>query len=200
MDVLSVFENPEFTDFDGNIIFSGTSGKHCSVASDISGDAWFAMKIQVDKAQMDAVAANKGNIRLGYRMFYGGEPGNSQWENEYELALKCNTDGKWILEQMQSWEGWNYYLSQATINALTGDGLYVAMHRNAQNGTVTLYYGATQAELMTLSNSFTYTQAANKHKENITRFGVGFWSENGSDYKATVTGLRFGTTLEEAMA
>ncbi len=196
IDVLSVFENRAFTDFDGDIPFTGTTGKNYSVATDISGDAWFAMKLQIDKAKLDAVAANKGNIRLGFRMFFGGEPGNSQWENEYELTLKYTAEGRWIVEQMQSWEGWNYYLSQDAINALTGDGLYLAMHRNAESGVLTLYYGASGDEL--LSNSFTYSQVSSKHKENITRFGVAFWSENGSDYTVTVSDLCYGATMEDA--
>ncbi len=196
MDVLSAFENREFTDFDGNIQFSGTTGRNYSVATDISGDAWFAMKLQIDKAKLDAVAANKGNIRLGFRMFFGGEPGNSGWENEYELTLKYTAEGRWIVEQMQSWEGWNYYLSQDAIDALTGDGLYIAMHRNVQTGVLTLYYGASRDEL--LSNSFTYSQAASKHKENITRFGVTFWSEKGSDYTVAISDLCYGATMEDA--
>ena len=196
IDVLSVFENREFTNFDGNISFTGTTGKNYSVATDISGDAWFAMKIQVDKAKLDAVAANKGNIRLGFRMFFGGEPGNSGLENEYELTLKYNAEGRWIVEQMQSWEGWNYYLSQDAIDALTGDGLYIAMHRNVQTGVLTLYYGDSKNEM--LSNSFTYSQAASKHKENITRFGVAFWSENGSDYTVAISDLCYGATMEDA--
>lgn len=196
LDGLSVFENREFTDFDGDIQFTGTTGKNYSVATDISGDAWFAMKLQIDKEKLDAVAANKGNIRLGFRMFFGGEPGNSQWENEYELTLKYTAEGRWIVEQMQSWEGWNYYLSQDAIHALTGDGLYIAMHRDVKTGVLTLYYGASRGEM--LSNSFTYSQAASKHKENITRFGVAFWSEKGSDYTVAISGLCYGATMEEA--
>lgn len=196
IDVLSVFENREFANFDGNISFTGTTGKNYSAATDISGDAWFAMKVQIDKAQLDAVAANKGNIRLGFRMFFGGEPGNSQWANEYELTLKYTAEGRWIVEQMQSWEGWNYYLSQDAIHALTGDGLYIAMHRNVKTGVLTLYYGASKGEM--LFNSFTYSQAASKHKENITRFGVAFWSEKGSDYTVTISDLCYGATMEDA--
>ena len=196
IDVLSVFENREFTNFDGNISFTGTTGKNYSVATDISGDAWFAMKVQIDKAQLDAVAANKGNIRLGFRMFFGGEPGNSQWANEYELTLKYTAEGRWIVEQMQSWEGWNYYLSQDAIHALTGDGLYIAMYRNVKTGVLTLYYGASKGEM--LSNSFTYSQVSSKHKENITRFGVAFWSEKGSDYTVTISDLCYGATMEDA--
>lgn len=199
-DVAALFENSEFTDFDGDLTFSGTAGKHCSVASDIAGDAWFAMKLQVDQDQLNAVAANRGNIRLGFRMFFGGEPGNYLWANEYELTFKCNSDGRWILEQMQSWEGWDNYLSQDAVDALTGGGLYIALYRDSKTGVLTLYYGATQEELMTLSRSFTYAQASDKQKENITRFGAGFWSENGSDYQATVTGLQYGTTLAEALS
>lgn len=198
VDVLSVFENSEFADLDGEIRFSGTATKHCSVAADISGDAWFAMKVQVDKAQLDAVAANKGNVRLGYRMFFGGEAGNYLWENEYEITLKYTQNG-WILEQMNSWEGWDRTLSQEAVDAMTGDGLYLVMHRNAETGVVTLYYGATQDQILAGTHSFTYTQAIEKHKETITRFGAGFWSENGSDYTAAVTGLRYGATLEEAL-
>ncbi len=196
--VSALFEDPAFTDFDGNISYSGTAHQHCSVATDISGDAWFAMKLQLSKTQLDAIAANKGNVRLGYRLFFGGESGNYLWENEYEITLKYTENG-WIMEQMNTWEGWDRKLSQSMVDALTGDGLYLALHRDSQTGVLTMYYGATQEELMALTNSFAYTQAAAKHKENITRFGVGFWSENGSDYQATVTGLCYGTTLEEAL-
>ena len=199
IDVTKPFEDANCVDFDGNIDFTGTSSKHYSVTSDISGNAWFALKLQIDKTQFEAVAANKGNIRLGYRMYFGGEAGNTEWANEYEVTLKCNGDGKWAIEQMQSWEGWNYYLSDEMISALTGEGLYMALKRDVTSGALTLYYGATAQEVLDGRNSFQWTTMADKQKENITRFGVGFWSENGSDYKANVTALRYGKTLEEAL-
>lgn len=199
IDVTVPFENAEFIDFDGFINFEGTATKHCSVATNISGDAWFTMKVQMDKAQLEAVVANKNNIRLGYRMFFGGESGNYLWDNEYEITMKYTAEGRWALEQIQSWEGWNYYLSDEMISALTGDGLYMALKRDVASGVLTLYYGVSAQEILAGTNSFRWNTMAEKQKEDITRFGVGFWSENGSDYKAKVIGLRYGATLEEAM-
>ena len=199
IDVTTPFENTECLDFDGDIDFQGTSTKHYSIATEISGDAWFTMKVQVDKAQLEAAAANKGNIRLGYRLFFGGESGNYEWDNEYEVTLKYNAEGKWVAEQMNSWIGWDYELSDKMVEALTDKGLYMALHRDGTLGELTLYYGTSENDMISCETPFEYAGNAEKQKENITRFGAGFWSENGSDYKAAVSELSYGATLEQAL-
>ena len=197
LDLAVLFENSQFVDFDGNLSFTGSATKHCSVATDIAGDAWFAMKAQVDKQTLLANRANGNNVRLGYRLFFGGESGNYLWENEYEITLKYTGTG-WIVEQMNTWEGWDRNVSDAFINALTGDGLYLLLHRNSATGVITLYYGTTKEELLSMQYSFQYTQGAWKHTDNIMRFGAGFWAENGASYEANVSGLRYGVTAQEA--
>lgn len=196
--VAQLFENPNFTDFDGNIPYPG-GNNHCSIATNIEGDAWFAMKVQVDKASLESNAANGNNVRLGYRLFFGGESGNYLWENEYEITLKYTGSG-WIMEQMNTWEGWDRQIPWEIIDALVGDGVYLALHRDSNSGVLTLYYGADIQTVLAKTYSVQYTQGAWKHTDPITRFGAGFWAENGADYEATITNLRYGATLEEALS
>ena len=97
---------------------------------------------------------------------------------------------------MNTWQ--NYEIPAGMVSALTSDGLYLVLHREANTGVLTLYYGATEEDI--LAGKYSCKWENDKHNQAIMRIGAIFWSEKGSNYQATVTGLQYGETLEDALS
>lgn len=86
----------------------------------LTGDVWQAMKLKVN-------AGYTGEVRIGFTAWHNGASAG------YVKSLVCN-NGTWNLQETDSWNGTN--LSEEFASALTGEGLYLAYHRDAATGTL----------------------------------------------------------------
>ena len=150
----------------------------------LTGDVWQAMKVKVN-------AGYTGEVRIGFTAWYNGA------SKGYVKSINYN-NGVWKLQETDSWQG--VELSTEFVSALTGDGLYLAYHRDVATGYVKIYAGATKAALESAIESgtavSTFTAEAELKKNEITVVGVIFWS---GDYTASASGYAYGSTSADAL-
>ena len=151
----------------------------------LTGDVWQAMKLKVN-------AGYTGEVRIGFTAWHNGANAG------YVKSIVCQ-DGQWWIQETDSWYGTK--LSEEFASALTGDGLYLAYHREAATGYVKVYAGATKAALESAIESgtalYTFTAEPELKKKEITVVGVLFWR---GDYTASATGYSYGATSEAVLA
>ena len=151
----------------------------------LTGDVWQAMKLKVN-------AGNTGEVRIGFTAWHNGASAGYVKSILYQ-------DGQWWIQETDSWKATK--LSEEFASALTGDGLYLAYHRDAATGYVKVYAGATKAALESAIASgtevYNFTAEPELKKKEITVVGVLFWK---GDYTASATGYSYGATSEAVLA
>ena len=156
----------------------------------LTGDVWQAMKLKVNKG-------DAGEVRIGFTAWHNGVDSNGKAQGYVKSILYQN--GQWWIQETDSWKGTK--LSEEFASALTGDGLYLAYHREAATGYVKVYAGATKAALESAIENgtalSTFTAEPELKKKEITVVGVLFWR---GDYTASATGYSYGATSEAVLA
>ena len=156
----------------------------------LTGDVWQAMKLKVNKG-------DAGEVRIGFTAWHNGVDSNGKAQGYVKSILY--QDGQWWIQETDSWKGTK--LSEEFASALTGEGLYLAYHRDAATGFVKVYAGATKAALESAIASgtalYTFTAEPELKKKEITVVGVLFWR---GDYTASATGYSYGATSEAVLA
>ena len=156
----------------------------------LTGDVWQAMKLKVNKG-------DAGEVRIGFTAWHNGVDSNGKAQGYVKSILYQN--GQWWIQETDSWKGTK--LSEEFASALTGDGLYLAYHRDAATGYVKVYAGATKAALESAIKDgiavYTFTAEPELKKKEITVVGVLFWR---GDYTASATGYSYGATSEAVLA
>ena len=169
---------------------TGSNEMHYYNNVNLTGDVWQAMKVKVN-------AGYKGEVRIGFTAQHNGVDSNGAKKGYVKSVLYQG--GNWSIQETDSWDGTS--LSQEYINALTGDGLYLAYHRDAATGYVKVYAGATKDALESAIKNGTavYTFTANPElkKKEIIEVGVHFFKGN---YTASATGYSYGATSEAVLA
>ena len=150
----------------------------------LTGDVWQAMKLKVN-------AGYTGEVRIGFTAWHNGVDSNGKAQGYVKSILY--QDGQWWIQETDSWKGTK--LSEEFASALTGEGLYLAYHRDAATGYVKVYAGATKAALESAIKDgiavYTFTAEPELKKKEITVVGVLFWK---GDYTASATGYSYGAT------
>ena len=163
--------------------FIKDKGAYCNNVI-LSDDVWQAMKVKLN-------SEHTGNIRISFRNHYGDYDGG-------EATSILLEDGNWKIQEMGSWN--SSPLTDEFVNALEGDGLYIAYHRDVKTGIVKVYAGATKETLETAIAtdaaiaSFEWVEL---HQKTITSVGVVF---DGGDYTASASGYSYGATSAEVLA
>ena len=156
----------------------------------LTGDVWQAMKLKVNKG-------DAGEVRIGFTAWHNGVDSNGKAKGYVKSILY--QDGQWWIQETDSWKGTK--LSEEFASALTGEGLYLAYHRDAATGFVKVYAGATKAALESAIKDgiavYTFTAEPELKKKEITVVGVLFWR---GDYTASATGYSYGATSEAVLA
>ena len=151
----------------------------------LTGDVWQAMKLKVNEGYT-------GEVRIGFTAWHNGANAG------YVKSIVCQ-EGNWWIQETDSWQATK--LSEEFASALTGDGLYLAYHRDAATGYVKVYAGATKAALESAIASgnavYTFTAEPELKKKELTVVGVLFWK---GDYTASATGYSYGATSEAVLA
>ena len=151
----------------------------------LTGDVWQAMKLKVNEGYT-------GEVRIGFTAWHNGANAG------YVKSIVCQ-EGNWWIQETDSWHGTK--LSEEFASALTGEGLYLAYHRDAATGYVEVYAGTTKAALESAIESgtalYTFTAEPELKKKEITVVGVLFWR---GDYTASATGYSYGATSEAVLA
>ena len=151
----------------------------------LTGDVWQAMRLKVNKGYT-------GEVRIGFTAWHNGANAG------YVKSILCQ-NGQWFIQETDSWKSTN--LSEEFASALTGEGLYLAYHRDAATGYVKVYAGATKAALESAIESgtalYTFTAEPELKKKEITVVGVLFWK---GDYTASAMGYSYGATSEAVLA
>ena len=151
----------------------------------LTGDVWQAMKVKVN-------AGYTGEVRIGFTAWHNGA-------NAGYVKSILYQNGQWWIQETDSWKGTK--LSEEFASALTGEGLYLAYHRDAATGYVEVYAGATKAALESAIKDgiavYTFTAEPELKKKEITVVGVLFWR---GDYTASATGYSYGATSEAVLA
>ena len=150
----------------------------------LMGDVWQAMKLKVN-------AGYTGEVRIGFTAWHNGA-------NAGYVKSILYQNGQWWIQETDSWKGTK--LSEEFASALTGEGLYLAYHRDAATGFVKVYAGATKAALESAIKNgtavYTFTAEPELKKKEITVVGVLFWR---GDYTASATGYSYGATSEAVL-
>lgn len=137
-------------------------------------------------------AGYTGEVRIGFTAWHNGASAGYVKSILYQ-------DGQWWIQETNSWKATK--LSEEFASALTGDGLYLAYHRDAATGYVKVYAGATKAALESAIASgtevYNFTAEPELKKKEITVVGVLFWK---GDYTASATGYSYGATSEAVLA
>ncbi len=156
----------------------------------LTGDVWQAMKLKVNKGYT-------GDVRIGFTAWHNGVDSNGKAKGYVKSILY--QDRQWWIQETDSWKGTK--LSEEFASALTGEGLYLAYHREAATGYVKVYAGATKAALESAIASgtevYNFTAEPELKKKEITVVGVLFWK---GDYTASATGYSYGATSEAVLA
>ena len=156
----------------------------------LTGDVWQAMKLKVNKG-------DAGEVRIGFTAWHNGVDSNGKAKGYVKSILY--QDGQWWIQETDSWKGTK--LSEEFASALTGEGLYLAYHRDAATGFVKVYAGATKAALESAIKDgiavYTFTAEPELKKKEITVVGVLFWR---GDYTASATGYSYGATSGAVLA
>ena len=156
----------------------------------LTGDVWQAMKLKVNEGYT-------GEVRIGFTAWHNGVDSNGKAQGYVKSILY--QDGQWWIQETDSWKGTK--LSEEFASALTGEGLYLAYHRDAATGFVKVYAGATKAALESAIKDgiavYTFTAEPELKKKEITVVGVLFWR---GDYTASATGYSYGATSGAVLA
>ena len=151
----------------------------------LTGDVWQAMKVKVN-------AGYTGEVRIGFTAWHNQDNVEEKDRKGYVKSILYQK-GQWMLQETDSWHGTK--LSEELVSALTGEGLYLAYHRDAATGFVKVYAGATKAALESAIKDgiavYTFTAEPELKKKEITVVGVLFWR---GDYTASATGYSYGST------
>lgn len=151
----------------------------------LTGDVWQAMKLKVN-------AGNTGEVRIGFTAWHNGASAG------YVKSILYQND-QWWIQETDSWKATK--LSEEFASALTGEGLYLAYHREAATGYVKVYAGATKAALESAIASgtevYNFTAEPELKKKEITVVGVLFFTGN---YTASAMGYSYGATSEAVLA
>ena len=164
---------------------TGSDERQYNNSVNLTGDVWQAMKLKVN-------AGYTGEVRIGFTAWHNGASAGYVKSILYQ-------NGQWWIQETDSWKGTK--LSEEFASALTGEGLYLAYHRDAATGYVKVYAGATKAALESAIKSktavYTFTAEPELKKKEITVVGVLFWK---GDYTASATGYSYGATSEAVLA
>ena len=163
---------------------TGSDARQYNNNVNLTGDVWQAMKLKVN-------AGYTGEVRIGFTAWHNGVDSNGKAQGYVKSILY--QDGQWWIQETDSWKGTK--LSEEFASALTGEGLYLAYHRDAATGFVKVYAGATKAALESAIKDgiavYTFTAEPELKKKEITVVGVLFWR---GDYTASATGYSYGAT------
>ena len=161
---------------------TGSNEMHYYNNVNLTGDVWQAMKVKVN-------AGYTGEVRIGFTAVHKGV------DQGYVKSILYQ-NGNWSIQETNSWKGTN--LSEEFVSALTGEGLYLAYHRDAKTGYVKVYAGATKAALESAIASgtalYTFTAEPELKKKEITVVGVHFFKDEKGAYTASATGYSYGAT------
>ena len=161
---------------------TGSNEMHYYNNVNLTGDVWQAMKVKVN-------AGYTGEVRIGFTAVHKGV------DQGYVKSILYQ-NGNWSIQETNSWKGTN--LSEEFVSALTGEGLYLAYHRDAKTGYVEVYAGATKAALESAIASgtalYTFTAEPELKKKEITVVGVHFFKDEKGAYTASATGYSYGAT------
>ena len=157
----------------------------------LTGDVWQAMKLKVN-------AGYTGEVRIGFTAWHNGASAGYVKSILYQYEKETDS-WIWWIQETNSWKATK--LSEEFASALTGEGLYLAYHRDAATGYVKVYAGATKAALEGAIASgtevYNFTAEPELKKKEITVVGVLFWK---GDYTASATGYSYGATSKAVLA
>ena len=189
------FEVTEDTaDYNTALEKTGSDERQYNNNVNLTGDVWQAMKVKVN-------AGYTGEVRIGFTAWHNQDNVEEKDRKGYVKSILYQK-GQWMLQETDSWHGTK--LSEELVSALTGDGLYLAYHRDAATGYVKVYAGATKAALESAIESgtalSTFTAEPELKKKEITVVGVHFFKDLGGAYTASATGYSYGATSEAVLA
>ena len=151
----------------------------------LTGDVWQAMKVKVEEGYT-------GEVRIGFMAWHEGA------SKGYVKSI-CGNNGNWKLQETDTWSN-EANLSEEFVNALMGEGLYIAYHRNAENGYVKMYLGTSKESLVSAIENgtaiTTFDGQADVKKNAIKHAGVIFWKGN---YNASAFGYSYGSSYADAL-
>lgn len=171
-----------------------------AVQADIAEDAWFSMKITL------AAGFNLGgtNYGVGYRFMVGGEEYNLMlvWKNKdasfYFRLTKAGSIGE-DADAVILPEKYNRLINAdiedgvQLVPAEELTGLYLIVNYNKAEGTFAVYLA------MSDKSEVYYLTEVETNGGDITQFGTALWIMKKVTGTTTITELRYGQTLEEAL-
>lgn len=188
--VSNIFSDANHVDLDGNTAYTKGSGDaFYSIASSVTGDAWFAAKFKADKSTFEDGKA----YRIGFRLFFGGA---TDWDHECDMTLVRWAEGHWGV-QTCSKHWWSGPIPENCQNAIWNDGMYFVVHRSGSDGTIYCYFGTSLEDVALEAKNDHWVMNKEFQKQAITTFGVGYWGADSS-YTASISEFRYGTTMLEA--
>ena len=169
-----------------------------AVTTDISEEAWFAMKIAIDPD-----GAPRGQkYRIGYRMYVSyydtatGETKNVEcgptimWYTKYDSFRFSQCGLNWTECDIPA------IYNDAAWQRNGEDGLYMIVNYLPETGTMRIYLALSDKSeiyhLIDLQDS--------RLQGTITQFGVGVWVEGNSYCPAEIHDVRYGVSLSDCLA
>ena len=209
LDLAPLFEGGNVF-FDGNFNNLPTSAIDTSantyteyynaVQADIAEDAWFSMKITL------AAGFNLGgtNYGVGYRFMVGGEEYNLMlvWKNKdasfYFRLTKAgsigeNADGVIIPEKYNHLINADLEDGVQLVPAEELTGLYLIVNYNKAESVFDIYLA------MSDKSEVYYLTEVETNGGDITQFGTALWFMKKVAGTTTITELRYGQTMDEAL-
>ena len=178
-----IYHQGDFTDLPAQ----STSYYYRTVNSNISEEAWFAMKIAVDPD-----GAPRGQkYRIGYRMYIDGvECGPTlMWYTKYNSFRFSQCGLNWTEVDIPS------EYNDAVWQRNGEDGMYMIVHFDPSAGTMGVYLALSDKSelyhLVDLQDS--------RLQGTITQFGAGVWIEGNSYCPAEIHDLRYGMSLSDCL-
>ena len=171
-----------------------------AVQADIAEDAWFSMKITL-AAGFSLGGTNYG---VGYRFMVGGEEYNLMlvWKNkDASFYFRLTKDGS-IGEDADAIiipAQYNHLINAdledgvQLVPAEELTGLYLIVNYNKAEGTFAVYLA------MSDKSEVYYLTEVETNGGDITQFGTALWIKKKVTGTTTITELRYGQTLEEAL-
>lgn len=171
-----------------------------AVQADIAEDAWFSMKITL-AAGFSLGGTNYG---VGYRFMVGGEEYNLMlvWKNkDASFYFRLTKDGS-IGEDADAIiipAQYNHLINAdledgvQLVPAEELTGLYLIVNYNKAEGTFAVYLA------MSDKSEVYYLTEVETNGGDITQFGTALWFMKKVTGTTTITELRYGQTLEEAL-
>ena len=179
-----IYHQGDFTDLPAQ----STSYYYRTVNSNISEEAWFAMKIAVDPE-----GAPRGQkYRIGYRMYVNGvECGPTlMWYTKYNSFRFSQCGLNWTEVDIPS------EYNDAVWQRNGENGMYMIVHFDPSAGTMGVYLALSdKSELYHLVD----LQHDSFKGGTITQFGAGVWVQGNSYCPAEIHDLRYGTSLSDCL-